>query len=305
VQNTRLGAVGFVRRAMLAGLACLGFGAGLSGRAGAQEIQPYEFTPLPAGTNLAIGYYVYGHNTEYVVNNGPTIRNAKLETNIFNARYVHFFNPIAGMPVGIQLFQIFGSASGANVGGQRVGSAFGAQNLALSAFVFPYVNPATKTNTNVTAFIYPPTGTYDRNSAINLGDNRWRGDIQLGLTQGFGEHIGVDLEFDTQFYGDNDQSFPGNRRLSQDPTFRVQVWGNYRWSPAFSTSIGYEGLFGGDQKVNTLQSGNKTDVQRVRFNAALFVTPKVQTMLELNHDVSVSGGFKQDFGAQFRVLYAF
>ena len=290
---------------MLAGLACLGLAMGLSGRAAAQEIQPYEFTPLPAGTNLAMGYYIYGHNTSYNVAAGPTFRNSKLETNVGVFRYVHFFNEVFGRPVGIQIFQVFGSLSGANIGGQRVGSAFGAQNIALSAFIFPYVNTATKTNLNTTVFLYPPSGTYDSRSAINLGDNRWRGNLQLGLTQGFGERFGLDAEFDVMFYGDNGNAFPSGGRLSQSPTFRTQVWANYRWSPAFSTSIGYEGLFGGDQKYNGFLTGSKTDEHRVRFNAALFLSPKVQTMLELNHDFAAYGGFKQEFGAQLRLLYAF
>ena len=304
MQNTRPGAAGFFRT-LLAGLACLALATGASSRAGAQEIQPYEFTPLPAGTNVLLGYYSYGHDTQYNVAAGPTFKNSKLETNFFNLRYVHFFNELAGRPVGIQVFQVFGSASGGNVGGQRIGSAFGAQNIALSAFVFPYVNTATKTNTNVTVFLYPPTGSYDRKSAINVGDGRWRGDLQLGLTQGFGERFGVDLEFDTQFYGDNSNAFPAGGRLSQDPSYRAQVWANYRWSPAFSTSVGYEGLFGGVQKYSGFLTGSKTDEQRVRFNAALFVTPRVQTMLELNHDFAAYGGFKQDFGAQLRLLYVF
>ena len=303
--NTRPGAAGLLARAALAGLMCLAAAMGLPGRAAAQEIQPYEFTPLPAGTNVLLGYYTYGHYTSFNVAAGPTFKNSKLETSFANLRYVHFFNELAGHPVGIQLFQVFGSESGGNVGGRRIGSAFGAQNLALSAFIFPYVNTASKTNTNVTVFLYPPTGTYDRNSAINVGDGRWRGDLQLGLTQGFGEHFGVDLEFDAMFYGDNNNAFPTNGRLSQDPSLRAQVWANYRWSPAFSTSIGYEGLFNGDQRYNGFLTGSKTDEHRVRFNAALFVTPKVQTMLELNHDFAAFGGFKQDFGAQLRLLYVF
>ena len=303
--NKGSGACKSLLRLALGGILCAGLAVCSANQAAAQEIQPYEFTPLPAGTNLAIGYYLYGHNTEFNVANGPTLRNSKVELNLGVGRYVHYFDPIAGIPVGIQVLQVFGSESAANVGGQRVGSAFGAQNVILSAFAFPYVNTATKTNFNTTAFLYPPTGTYDRNSAINLGSNRWEGDIQLGLTQGFGERIGVDLEFDAHFYGDNNQSFPRGTRLTQDPTYRVQVWGNYRWSPAFTTSIGYEGFFGGDQRLNNFLDGNKTDEHRVRANAALFVTPKLQTMLELNHDLSVTGGFKQDFGAQVRVLYAF
>ena len=167
------------------------------------------------------------------------------------------------------------------------------------------MNTATKTNFNTTVFLYPPTGTYDSRSALNLGDNRWRGDIQLGLTQGFGEHFALDAEFDVQVYGDNNNAFPCGRRLSQDATYRTQFWANYRWSAAFSTSIGYEGFFGGDQKLNGFKNGSKTDEHRICANAALFLSPRVQTMLELNHDVASYDGFKQDFGAQLRVLYVF
>ena len=288
----------------LGGLVCLMLTMGAATRAGAQEIQPYEFTPLPAGTNLAIGYYVYGHQTEYNVARGNTIKNSGVEINVGVARYVHFVD-VGGHPAGFQIIEPFGSVSAAHIDGLRLGSAFGAQNLQLSAFIWPYVNTATKTNVNLTGFIYPPTGTYDRRSLVNLGDNRWSGDIQIGLTQGFGDNLGIDLEFDTQVYGDNSDYFPGNRRLSQDPTFRTQAWVNWRWSPAFSTSLGYEGFFGGNQKVNGFLDGSKTEEQRIRANAALFLSPRIQTMIELNHDVKVVGGFKQDFGTTFRIVYVF
>lgn len=288
----------------LGGLVCLLLTMGSATRAGAQEIQPYEFTPLPAGTNLVMGYYVYGHNTDFNVARGNTIKNSGVEINVAVARYVHFFD-IPGYPAGFQIIQPFGSLSGGHIGGQSIGSAFGAQNLQLSAFIFPYVNTATKTNTNITGFIYPPTGTYDRRSPLNLGDNRWRGDVQLGLTQGITENLAVDVSLDAQLYGDNSDYVPGNRRLSQDPSYRAQVWVNWRWNPGFTTSLGYEGLFGGLQQVNGFLDGSKTEVQRIRANAALFLTPRIQTMIELNHDVKVVGGFKQDFGTTLRVLYVF
>ena len=304
MDNKGIATAGSVLRLVGGGLLCAGMIAGSANLAAAQEIQPYEFTPLPSGSNLAIGYYVYGHNTEFNVSGGPTFKNSKLEANLGVGRYVHYID-VAGHPAGFQLIQIFGSLSGANVGGQSLGSAFGAQNLALSAFIWPYVNTATKTNFNTTVYIYPPTGTYDPRAPLNVGDNRWRGDIQLGLTQGLGERIAFDASFDVQLYGDNDNAFPRGSRISQDPTYRLQFWANYRWTPAFTTAIGYEGFFGGDQQENGFRTGNKTDEHRIRANAALFITPKLQTMVELNHDVAYSGGFKQDFGAQLRVLYAF
>jgi len=289
---------------VLGGLVCLGLTTGSAVPAQAQVIQPYEFTPLPAGTNLAIGYYVYGHNNEFNVARGRTFKNAKVEVNVGVIRLVHYFD-LAGYPAGVQLIQGFGSQSGANVGGQRIGSAYGVQDTSLSAFIYPYVNTATKTNFVTTAFLYPPSGSYDRSSAINLGANRWSGDIQLGLSQGIGERFAFDAEFDAQFYGDNGSYIPGTRRLSQDPSYRVQLWANWRWSAAFTTSIGYEGTFGGSQQVNGRFDGNKTEEQRIRANAALFLSPTLQTMLELNHDVHVVGGFKQDFGATVRVLKVF
>lgn len=288
----------------LGGLICLLLTMGAATRAGAQEVEPYEFVPLPAGTNVALGYYAYGHNTEFNLARGSTIKDSGVETNIGIARYVHY-TELAGFPAGFQIIQFFGSLSGAHIDGQRLGSAFGAQNTIFSAFIWPYVNTATKTNVNVTGWIYPPTGTYDKRSPINLGDNRWRGNFQLGLSQGITDRLAFDLSFDTQFYGDNDSYVPGNRRLSEDPTYRAQLWVNWRWNPAFSTSIGYEGFFGGSQQVNGVFAGSKTEEQRIRANAALFLTPRLQTMLELNHDVKSVGGFKQEFGTTLRVVYVF
>jgi hypothetical protein len=277
---------------------------GAATRAEAQEIEPFEFVPLPAGTNLALGYYVYGHATDFNVARGSTIKGSGVEVNLGIARYVHYID-VAGHPAGFQIIQIFGSESAAHIDGQRLGSAFGAANTALSAFIWPYVNTATKTNVNLTGFLYPPIGTYDKRSPINIGDNRWRGDVLLGLSQGITDNISFDAAFDVQFYGDNDSYVPGNRRLSQDPTYRAQLWANWRWSPAFTTSIGYEGFFGGSEQVNGFFAGSKTEEQRIRANAALFLTPRLQTMLELNHDVKAVGGFKQDFGATLRVAYVF
>ncbi len=278
----------------LGDLVCLLLTMSFATKAGAQEIEPYDFTPLPAGTSLAIGYYAYGHNTKFNVARGPTIKDSGVEVNLGLARYVHFLD-IKGFPAGFQILQSFGSLSAAHVDSQKLGSAFGAQKFQLAAFIWPYVNIATKTNVVLGGFINPPTGTYDRRSPLNIGDNRWIGGVQLGLTQGITESLALDASFDVQFYGDNTKAFPGNRRLSQDPTYRAQIWANWRWNPAFTTSVGYEGFF----------AGTKTEEQRVRAAAALFVTPQIQTLIELNHDVKVVGGFKQDFGTTLRVSCVF
>jgi hypothetical protein len=286
------------------GLACLALSLGATGQAQGQEIEPNEFVPAPAGTNLLLGYYVYGHNTTYNLAHGPTFKDSGVEINVGIARYVHYFD-VAGHPAVLQILQPFGSLSGAHVDAARVGSAFGAQNTILSAAFWPYANQATKTYFITTFFLYPPDGTYDKTSPINLGDNRWSGDVQVGLSKGIGDHFSFDAEFDATIYGDNDQYVPGNLRESQNPILRGQLWLNWAWSRAFTTSIGWEGFFGGRQQVNGTFTGATGEEQRIRAAASLFLSPTFQTVLELNHDVERTGGFKQDFGLTVRLLKVF
>ncbi|MDP4027095.1 transporter [Methylobacterium sp. NEAU 140] len=270
----------------------------------AQEIMPYEFTPLPAGTNLALGYYAYGHNTDYRLARGPTLRGSGLETHVGVARFVHY-DEIAGFRAGYQIYQGFGGLQDARIGGQRLPNTFGAQNITLSAFLWPYINESSKTAIILVGFLNPPTGSYDPFAPLNLGDNRVRGTVQGGLQQGFGNHLSLDIAYDAQFYGDNDRAFPGTSLLRQGTTHRLQTWLNWRWNPSFNTSIGYTGIWGGEQRLNGVLNGARTEIQRIRFQTGYFFDPTLQVALELNHDLQATGGFKQDFGAVFRILKAF
>lgn len=295
-----------MRRARVAcwTVTCLMAAAAIGGGAQAQEILPNDLVPAPAGTNAVLGYYVYGHNTELSVARGQTFKdNTGLEINLGVGRYVHYFN-LAGMPAGWQVFQAFGSLSAARVDGQNVGSAFGATNLGLGLFFWPYSNDASKTHVIISTYIYPPTGTYSRYAGINLGDNRWRGDVLLGINQGITDKVSFDASVDGMFYGNNDAP-PVGGRLSQSPSYRFQTFFNYAWTKSLVTSLGYEGIFGGNQQVDRAFNGSKTETHRARAVASYFWTPAFQTLMEINHDVAVSGGFRQSIGVQLRALYVF
>ncbi len=295
-----------LKRWAFAAAACLAVSASGAAVASAQEVEPNEFTSLPDGTNIAFLYYAYGHNDSYSIANGPKIKGSGIETNVINARFVHF-DYIFGVPAGVQIYQAFGSLSAGHVGTQSLGSAFGASNVTLSAFFWPYSSVATKTYWNITGFVIPPTGTYDKNSPINLdtvfGGIGWAGDVQTGFTKGIGEHFSFDLGFDARFYGDATR--PGGLRIRTANDYRLQGFANWNWTRAFQTSVGWESLLGGTQTANGVNDGSKTEFERLRLVSSLFVAPNAQALLELNHDFVAVGGFKQSFGLQTRFLYAF
>jgi Putative MetA-pathway of phenol degradation len=271
----------------------------------AQEIEPNDLIPLPAGSNVLLGYYDYGNETQFTFANGTTFTdNTGLQVNLGAGRYLHYFD-LGGHPAAIQILQIFGSESGGTINGQSLGSAFGAADIALNAAIWPYANRAEGQYLAIVGWLYPPSGTYDPHSPLNLGDNRWKGDLQLAWDQRIGHAFTYDLSLDAMFYGDNDNAFPGGLQLSQDPTYRMQAWANWRWTRQFQTSIGYEGLFGGKQSLNGVFNEQETEQQRLRVAASYFITPRLQGLLEVNHDVQVVGGFKQQFGLILRIASVF
>jgi hypothetical protein len=72
-----------------------------------------------------------------------------------------------------------------------------------------------------------------------------------------------------------------------------------------SISIGYAGTFGGAQTLAGARTGTKTDEQQIRLSYSQYFRPTWQGVLSISHDVSVAGGFKQDFGLFLRIAKVF
>lgn len=290
----------------LCAAACLALATAAAGRASAQEIEPNEFVPAPDGTNLAIGYYIYGDNTSYNVKKGPTISDSGVQVNVGILRLVHY-DYVAGMPAGVQVLEAFGNESAAHIGSEGLGSATGASNLNLSAFIWPYANTEDKQYLIIAGFIYPPVGTYNKYQAVNLAtaftpSYNWTGDVQVGWDMGIGDHFSYDLSFDYRDFGDN--TSPAGLQ-TRTPDYRLQAWANWNWTRAFQTSIGWESILGGRQYTDGQFNGATSQFERLRVAASMFVAPNAQVLVEFNHDVSAPGGFKQDFGATARLLFIF
>lgn len=72
-----------------------------------------------------------------------------------------------------------------------------------------------------------------------------------------------------------------------------------------SISVGYAGTFGGALKLDGVSTGLKTDEHQIRLTYMQFITPAVQGLLSINHDIAANGQLKQDFGLLARVAIIF
>lgn len=283
---------------------CMLFMAALSS-ALAIDVQPRDYVYLPAGTNLALVYYDYAHRSSINFDNGPTYsRGTNLDSHIGIVRYVHY-SELAGLPVVAEFLVPFGSLNDGKVNGTKLDSAEGFADPYFAFVAWPYRNTEQGTEVAVASYTQPPLGTYDHKQVLNLGTNRWTQDFQVSLTQSIGSEWTFDLLGDVIYYSNNTDANASGQTLRQDLTWQLQSWLSYDVTSSSYVALGYNGYFGGRQHIAGTYNGLKTSLNEIRGTYAQFVTPTVQVLGSLYHDVSVNGGFKRDIGLTLRFLKVF
>ena len=292
---------------------CAGLMVGFAGSISSLAIdyQPGDWVPLPPSTSVFMGYYEFGTRNEY--NNtitGTAKSNTHLDSNLGVARYL-YYNEVFHHPYVLDFIAPFGALTDGKINGKNLGSASGLGDPTMSAGFWFINQPKQKRYLSAADFFTLPLGTYDHQKALNLGGNRWQNDVQVDFTQGFLNKLTIDFSGDWIYYWNNTDFGAEHQTFSQDSTFSAYVWLSYDISSMLRTqlpanvSLGYAGTFGGIQKLDGINTGQKTGEEQIRFTYSQFITPTWQFLISVNHDVSVSGQFKQDFGLVLRVTKLF
>jgi hypothetical protein len=286
-----------------------------TGSSRAIDYQPFDFVPAVPDTFILMNYYEFETRNELNNTITGTDKNHTGLTSQIGILRPLYYNQIFDHPYLVEFLLPYGVEYNGKINGQRLGNAWGASDPILSGTFWPISKPELKTWISISDWLTVPIGTYDNQSALNLGSNRWQNDVQLDLTQGVGSKWTFDVATDWIHYGNNPNAGTGHQTLSQDDTYNVYTWISYdisdvmrRAMPSLgnaSLSAGYAGTFGGFQKLDGVLTGSQTHEQQIRFTYEQFVAPKWQLLLSINHDVSVSGQFKDNFGLVFRVTRVF
>jgi len=279
------------------------------------DYQPFDFVPAPAGTFMLMGYYEYG--TRNLLNNtitGTYTKNTGLSSQIGIFRPL-YYGSVFDHPYLVEFLLPFGKLYNGQINGVRLSDASGVGDPILSATFWPISRPESKTWFSISEWISVPIGSYDKHQALNLGSNRWQADTQLNITQGFLDKFTIDASVDWIAYGNNSNAGNGSQTLSQSGTFNFYTWLSYDTSDMMrkvmpslgnsSISVGFAGTWFGKQRLDGTYTGSKTQENQIRITYEQFITPTWQALISFNHDISVSGQFKQDFGLVFRLTKVF
>lgn len=280
----------------------------LSSEALAVDVNAGDYTALPPGTNIAAWYQQFSHSDKFIGDGtSNATRKTGLRSDISIARLIHF-TELGGITIDPQILLPFGHLYDARINGQSLGHASGMADPIIGA-TFWIVNQPTKGSSGryvgITPLIYLPWGAYNRSNSINLGEHRWKGDLQLGWVEPLAGKWSAELYGDAVGYGQNSEAGSGSQTLRQDPSYQLQGNLRYDFTPAQRTAVGFSASNGGKQYLSGDYTGQKTEVYQARVEFQHMLGQNVQLSAQLTHDIRVVGGFREDVGLNLRALLVF
>nr|WP_113865930.1 transporter [Brenneria salicis]NMN90825.1 hypothetical protein [Brenneria salicis ATCC 15712 = DSM 30166]RBP63549.1 hypothetical protein DES54_11162 [Brenneria salicis ATCC 15712 = DSM 30166]RLM30970.1 phenol degradation protein meta [Brenneria salicis ATCC 15712 = DSM 30166] len=269
----------------------------------AVEVTPGDYEQLPVGTTLGLLYYQHATTDSLYAQGRQTSSDFNLKSDIGMLRLLHVYALSDTLTIDPQFLLPFGRIAG-GADASALGDASGTGDLILAAPLKLRLNSARDT-LSFTPYLYVPTGSYNKDDALNLGENRWKIDLQAAYVKHFPEKWALDLVGDAIWYGDNNDFSANSVRLEQDISYTAQIMGRYMPDTTTSFGIGFGHNWGGETTIDGVAQDNKQKTTDIRLTAAKFVTPKDQVQIQLGRDLSVDNGAKEDFRMNLRYARVF
>jgi len=278
---------------------------------------PLDWVPVERGTQMLALYYDYGAHDSYESTIAGTLdHDTNLDSHIGIVRYIHYNKEdLFGHQWDWNIIVPFGSLRNGRIDGQHLGNANGVADPVASIGYWFINDPERKQYLSFAPYITVPVGSYDRGKPLNLGGNRWIYNFQGNLTQPIADKLTMDVSAGWSWYGNNTKGGNGSQTLKQDTSYELYGWLIYdvtdavrsAWHGASnaSVSLGYMGLFGGEQKLDDIPNGQKARQDQLRLAYMMNFSPTTQGIVSVMHDMHVEGQFKENFGLELRFVKAF
>lgn len=269
----------------------------------ALEVTPGDYEALPVGATVGLVYYQHSTTNSAYAQGHKASSDFNLTSDIGILRLVHAYRLTDQLSIEPQILLPFGHVSSGG-DASALGSTRGVGDVTVTAPLKYRLNDANDILA-ATVYLTAPTGNYDRDDALNLGENRWKADLQAAYIKHFGEKWAVDLVGDAIWYGDNDDFTANSVRREQDVSYAAQLMGRYIIDPGTSLAVGVGHSWGGENRVDGTAQDDRGETTNFRVTAAKFFTAQDQLQMQLGRDLAVENGPKENFRLNLRYARVF
>ncbi|WP_415266441.1 transporter [Acidovorax sacchari] len=267
------------------------------------DVDVGDFVPAPEGTTAGLLYYQHAERDRLYAQGRQAAADPRLVSDVGIARLVHY-TKIGGFAFAPQILLPFGRLD-AGRDTAALGRTSGVGDIILAAPFWPVNDAASRTYLGIAPYLYLPTGSHDRNRALNLGENRWKFDLQAGFVKGLTDRWYVDLTGDVMFHGKNDDYGGTGVTLRQKPLYQGQAYLRYQFTPGANIFAGLSQTWGGETRVGGVDSGDAPRQRKASIGGSWFIRPTTQLLVSFGRDLHVDNGFRENARVNVRLLQVF
>lgn len=268
------------------------------------EVAPGDFEPLPAGANALLLYYQHADRSDLYQNGHKVSDDARLSSDIGILRYVHAIGLSENLSWEPQILLPFGqmNASG-DIG--ALGDTRGIGDPIITAPLKWTLPTANKDIFALAPYLYFPVGSYDKNDALNLGENRWRATLQAAYIHHFSPKWALDTVAEASWVSANNDFGSTGAKLEENTRYEYQAAVRYNWTPSTTFAVGGGYITGSATTVNGVDQHDGVSTSYGRFTVTHFIEPTLQIQAQIGTDIEVEQGFKEGARLNLRVLKVF
>jgi hypothetical protein len=266
----------------------------------AQDLDPRAYAKVPVDMTVLVAGFTYSEGS---VVTDPTAPIQNLQAVMRGATLAagHTFS-LFGQTAQVLVSQtyVWGLASGTLFSNDMYGEKGGFGDLRVRFSTLFNGAPATEranfkphernTVLGASVMVQAPTGMYQPEKLINIGNNRWALKPEVALSQPIGDHFLLDVFAGMWFFTTNDAYFPGTseRKQSTMPVFQTHV--SYNVQPALWVAFDATYYVGGQSTVNGVVIPDEQNNVRIGGTLVVPVLPGNSIKLAASTGAIVRGG---------------
>ena len=171
----------------------------------------------------------------------------------------------------------------------------GIGDLTFATAIWPYADREKRKYFGIAGYLTAPTGAYNSQQAFNVGENRYKSDIQMGYQQPIIENLDGMIAVDTMWFGGNSQCAAAcftatNTSLNQKPLTTTQLGPIYKINQTYTLGASYFYVAGGATTIGNAYQNNVANTQRFLLSA-LAHYPFGRISLQYGRDMEIKNGF--------------
>lgn len=261
------------------------------------DLQPNDIiAPLPGKNYVSVSYLNTDNDTYY--KNGSVISSKPFTSPVITGQAAQLrlstTYAIADLPAGSYVQLPYGTLkpSGSL---SSYSSDTGVGDLAFMTAIWPYSDRQARRYLGVAGYLIAPTGSYNSQQAFNVGENRWKADLQMGYQQPIMGTLDGMIAIDTMWFGTNNQCAAAcftNRTttLNQKPLTTTQLGPILKIDQTYTVGASYFYVAGGATTIGNAYQNNTVNTQRYLLSAVAYY-PIGRITLQYGRDMEIKNGF--------------